>query len=119
MTVTAENNLPGGFATWDTIIVTDDSGVTPTADASHNSGDFFSIGNTQVTITYTDGSSNSAQCIFTVTVLGESLVSFCVFLYVSQSKMVQYIYMASHNGFESAVLGLWDSMRGLRCEKYS
>ncbi|KAJ8041635.1 Hyalin [Holothuria leucospilota] len=65
----ADVNLPGGFATWDTVIATDDSGVAPTVDPSHNSGDFFTIGNTEVTITFTDGSSNVAVCMFTVTIL--------------------------------------------------
>ena len=54
--------------TWTEPTATDNSGMTPIVTQSHQPGDRFSIGTTQVTYTFTDIAGNQAQCSFTVTV---------------------------------------------------
>ncbi|XP_071816734.1 uncharacterized protein [Apostichopus japonicus] len=68
VSATAEPNLAGGFATWGPIIVTDDSGQTPSVASQFSSGDFFAIGMTSVLITYSDAAGNSVSCAFEVTI---------------------------------------------------
>ena len=54
-------------ATWTEPTATDNSGMTPTVTQSHQPGDSFPIGMTQVTYTFQDPSGNDATCQFTVT----------------------------------------------------
>ncbi|XP_022082334.1 uncharacterized protein LOC110974776 isoform X2 [Acanthaster planci] len=54
--------------TWTVPTATDNSGGTVTRTSTHNSGDLFSAGNTQVTYTFTDPSGNEARCQFVVMV---------------------------------------------------
>ena len=65
---TAATGEMSAIVTWVTPTATDNSGVAPQVVASHNSGDVFDVGSTEVTYTFTDGSGNSAVCQFTVTV---------------------------------------------------
>ena len=54
-------------ATWTEPTATDNTGMTPTVSSSHQPGDSFPVGTTQVTYTFTDQAGNQAQCSFTVT----------------------------------------------------
>ena len=53
--------------TWSEPVVTDNSNLPPTITQTHQSGDLFPVGITNVMYTFTDGSGNSAMCGFTVT----------------------------------------------------
>ena len=54
--------------TWAEPSALDDSGVTPVLVQTHQPGDTFDVGFTIVTYTFTDGSGNSAECTFIVTI---------------------------------------------------
>ena len=54
--------------TWTEPTATDNSGITPTVTQSHQPGDSFPVGTTQVTYTFTDMVGNEALCSFTVTI---------------------------------------------------
>ena len=66
--VTAPAGSNGAVATWNPITATDNDGASPTLTQSHRSGDFFPVGDTIVSYTFTDQSGNSAFCSFTVNV---------------------------------------------------
>ena len=51
---------------WTEPTATDDSGMTPIVTQSHQSGDSFPAGTTQITYTFTDLAGNEALCTFTV-----------------------------------------------------
>ena len=53
---------------WTEPTATDNSGMTPTVTQSHQPGDSFLVGTTQVTYTFTDIAGNEAMCSFTVTI---------------------------------------------------
>jgi gliding motility-associated-like protein len=57
----------GSTATWVVPTATDNCG-TVTLTSTHNPGDFFPVGTTTVTYTFTDAANNSSVCSFTVTV---------------------------------------------------
>ncbi|KAJ8038333.1 Hyalin [Holothuria leucospilota] len=63
---TVELGEPGASITWMEPSAVDISQVAQTS--THNRGDFFLIGETTVTYVFTDSSSNSATCTFTVMV---------------------------------------------------
>ncbi len=44
----------------------DNSGVAPTVVQSHSQGEVFPVGTTDVAYIYSDGSGNTATCVFTV-----------------------------------------------------
>lgn len=100
MSATAEPNLAGGFATWGPIIVTDDSGQTPSVASQFSSGDFFAIGMTSVLITYSDAAGNSVSCAFEVTITGEIINNvstlawiYCTYyLFCTETKMFLISY---------------------------
>ena len=78
--VSAPAGASSSVAVWPIIGATDNSGVTPTRTATHESGDLFAPGTTTVTVTFTDGAGNSASCIFDVVVTGKMcifLIDFC------------------------------------------
>nr|XP_054775414.1 hyalin-like [Lytechinus pictus] len=58
----------GVAVTWTEPTATDNSGVVPTSTSTRSPGDVFSVGTTQVSYTFTDGSGNNAFCIFTVSI---------------------------------------------------
>jgi hypothetical protein len=68
----ASATLPQGASTvavvWTVPTATDNSGGVVTSTSTHNSGDSFGFGNTDVTYTFTDPSGNEARCTFVVTV---------------------------------------------------
>ncbi|XP_070554592.1 hyalin-like [Ptychodera flava] len=68
VTQNTDAGLPTASVTWTAAIATDNSGLTPTSSATHTSGDNFAIGSTNVTYTFQDDSSNTAECTFTITV---------------------------------------------------
>ena len=53
--------------TWTPPTAMDNSGGEVTVISSHNPGDQFSVGTTQVTYTFRDFAGNQAQCSFTIT----------------------------------------------------
>ena len=53
---------------WTEPTSTDNSGMTPTVTQSHQPGDSFNVGTTQVTYTFTDMAGNQAFCSFSVTI---------------------------------------------------
>ena len=53
---------------WTEPIANDNSGMTPTVTQSHQPGDSFPVGTTQVTYTFTDLTGNQAFCSFSVTI---------------------------------------------------
>ena len=67
-----------GIAFWQVPTATDDSGVTPNRDASHNPGQSFPIGTTEVTYTFTDGSGNAAICFFNVVISRTGMICFFI-----------------------------------------
>ncbi|XP_071824325.1 uncharacterized protein [Apostichopus japonicus] len=62
---------------WPPITATDNSGQPPAVDRSHNSGDQFPFGVTNVIHTFTDAAGNSAVCSFIVNVGSSSVTSCC------------------------------------------
>ena len=66
------NTIPFGTTslsvTWTEPTATDNTGVMPSVTQSHQSGDEFSVGATNVTYTFTDEAGNEAMCVFTVTI---------------------------------------------------
>ncbi|XP_072014217.1 hyalin-like [Amphiura filiformis] len=52
--------------TWTEPTATDNSGMTPTVTQSHQPGDSFPVGMTQVTYTFTDQAGNDATCTFAI-----------------------------------------------------
>ncbi|XP_071961171.1 uncharacterized protein [Antedon mediterranea] len=68
LTAEGENDM---VVTWTATSATDNSGTIPSETATHEPGDMFEIGTTEVVITYTDSASNVAECAFNVTVQDE------------------------------------------------
>ncbi|PIK34617.1 hypothetical protein BSL78_28560 [Apostichopus japonicus] len=64
-----------GSVAWPPITATDNSGQPPAVDRSHNSGDQFPFGVTNVRYTFTDAAGNSAVCSFIVNVGSETGIS--------------------------------------------
>ena len=64
--------------TWTEPTATDNSGLVPTVTGSHQPGDNFPVGTTQVTYTVSDMAGNQAQCSFSVTI-GRSCLLFLVY----------------------------------------
>ncbi len=54
--------------TWIEPTATDNSGLTPTVTQSHQPGDSFTMGSSQVTYTFTDTAGNEAVCTFSITI---------------------------------------------------
>ncbi len=54
--------------TWTEPTATDNSGTQPSFTQSHQSGDIFIVGTTQVRYIFSDVSGNQAVCTFTVTI---------------------------------------------------
>ena len=69
ITQNTDSELSTAVVTWTEPTATDNSGSV-TLSSSHNSGDMFSIGNTTVTFTATDGTSNLVVAMFTVEIEG-------------------------------------------------
>ena len=65
--------IPIGFTgttvTWDPPIVSDDSGMTNLVSVTRSPGDYFTVGMTDVTYTYSDNNGNTASCTFQVVVV--------------------------------------------------
>lgn len=78
VTETIELGLPGTQVPWTEPIATDASEPPPVVVVrSRNPGDFFPVGETRVTYTFTDSSSNEAFCIFTVVVQTRKSTTIC------------------------------------------
>jgi len=69
LSFTAPFGSGGTPVTWLPITAEDDCSGVSLVSASHNSGDFFPIGNTSVNIVFSDVAGNEATCSFLVTVL--------------------------------------------------
>ena len=69
VTVATAAGASTAVATWTSPTATDNSGAVPSVVSSHQSGQSFNLGSTQVSYTFTDGSMNSATCSFVVTVV--------------------------------------------------
>ena len=67
MTFTVPIGTPCQVVTWTEPTATDDSGVPPTVLQSHQSGECFPVGVTQVDYLFTDPSGNVATAQFTIT----------------------------------------------------
>ncbi len=78
---TIEIMIPVGMssvnATWIEPTATDNSGITPTVTKSHQPGDSFPIGLTQVTYTFTDLAGNVATCEFSIVIGKTQYYLFC------------------------------------------
>ena len=72
ITVDQDNGTNNATVTWSSITITDNDMVTNTSQ-SHNSGDTFLIGTTQVTVFAQDASGNNDTCEFMVIVRGRSI----------------------------------------------
>ncbi len=66
--VLVEDKSCGAFVSWDDIVATDNCSIS-TVTSTQNSGDYFDVGDWQVTITATDNSGNQSVCEFTVSVV--------------------------------------------------
>ena len=69
ITETTPLGSTGTTVSWIEPTATDNSGVVTLASRSHAPGQFFIIGNTEVTYRFVDGSGNEATCIFGVFVV--------------------------------------------------
>ncbi|XP_071489593.1 uncharacterized protein [Diadema antillarum] len=69
ISVSIASGSAGVAVTWTVPTATDNSGSVSSASTA-NPGDFFPVGTTTVSYTFTDGSGNSAVCSFAVTVSG-------------------------------------------------
>ncbi|XP_071488839.1 hyalin-like [Diadema antillarum] len=69
ITRTVELGVTGTQVTWTEPTATDASGVVNIVSRSINPGTFFPVGTTDVTYTFADGSGNTANCTFRVTVI--------------------------------------------------
>ena len=67
ITETVAIGASSGTVTWTEPTATDNSGVTPTVTSTHQPGQTFPAGTSQVQYTFTDESGNSAVCLFQVT----------------------------------------------------
>ncbi len=67
----ASHSIPVGMTSlivfWTEPTAVDNSEMTPTVTQSHQPGDNFPVGITQVTYTFTDVAGNDATCAFTIT----------------------------------------------------
>ncbi|XP_041454283.1 mucin-3A-like isoform X39 [Lytechinus variegatus] len=66
--VVTDLGASGATVSWTAPSATDNSGQIPSSTSDRSPGDFFNVGTTQVTYTFTDGSGNNAFCSFFVTV---------------------------------------------------
>ena len=82
VTVTAPQGSSSASATWTEPTATDNSGGVVTRLSNRSPGQSFSLGNTQITYTFTDPSGNQAFCRFTVTVLSGKIVIHNVYFWV-------------------------------------
>ncbi|KAJ8041572.1 Hyalin [Holothuria leucospilota] len=64
-----ELGLPGTMVSWDEPMATDISGTQMLAMRSHEPGDFFPVGMTVVTYTFTDAAGNRAMCSFIIIII--------------------------------------------------
>ena len=71
---TVNTGVAGATVTWVEPTATDNSGTATLTGRTHAPGNFFNVGTTQVTYTFTDGSGNSATCTFNVNVIECKLV---------------------------------------------
>ena len=69
ITDTVNTGVTGATVTWTEPTATDNSGVVSLTGRTHQPGSFFPVGTTEVTYTFTDGSGNSATCVFNVNVI--------------------------------------------------
>lgn len=76
-----ELGLPGSLVFYTEPTATDISGIAVIANQTHIPGDFFPVGMTVVTYTFTDNSMNTAVCSFTVLVITSMLLN--LFIYFS------------------------------------
>ncbi len=65
-TYTVPLGTSGSIATWIEPTAIDDSRLIPTSVQSHQSGDTFMVGVTQVTYVFSDSSGNQAICSFSI-----------------------------------------------------
>ena len=79
ITQNTDSELSTAVVTWTEPTATDNS-ASVTLSSSHNSGDMFSIGNTTVTYTATNGASNTVVAMFTVEI--EGMIIKPVFVFV-------------------------------------
>jgi len=70
ITISADNNCEA-TATWDVPTFADNCDSSPQVSSSHNSGDTFPFGDTEVSYTATDNFGNETVCSFIVTVIDE------------------------------------------------
>ncbi|XP_070547322.1 hyalin-like [Ptychodera flava] len=75
-TIKTSATVDGAVASWHEPVAIDNSGVLPTLTRDYSSGDLFPFGTTLVTYNATDGSFNTAQCVFTITVVEEDITTF-------------------------------------------
>ena len=68
LTVNVPTGVPSRPVTWTEPTATDNSGETPTVTQSHQPGDIFPVGTTDVSYTFSDMSGNDAICSFSVVV---------------------------------------------------
>ena len=69
VTQTVNSGVGGTTVTWVEPTATDNSGTASLSSRTATPGQFFAVGTTQVTYTFTDGSGNSASCTFNVIVI--------------------------------------------------
>ncbi|XP_072049429.1 uncharacterized protein [Amphiura filiformis] len=74
---TVNNGVGGTTVNWTEPTATDNSGTVTLATRSHNPGSFFPVGTTNVTYKFVDGSNNSANCTFNVSVIEQKHTFSC------------------------------------------
>ena len=82
VTAIAPQGSSSASASWTEPTATDNSGGVVTRSSNRSPGQSFSLGNTQITYTFTDPSGNQAFCRFTVTVLSGKIVIHNVYFWV-------------------------------------
>ena len=66
--ITIQIGMSSMVVSWIEPIATDNSGITPTVTQSHQPGDSFPVGTTQVSYSFTDLTENEATCSFKIAI---------------------------------------------------
>ncbi|XP_070545240.1 hyalin-like [Ptychodera flava] len=69
ITTSIEDGNTAARVKWNLPSATDNSQIPPTMNSTHNPGEYFTVGDSNVEYVFTDSSGNRAVCSFTITVL--------------------------------------------------
>ncbi|XP_072017890.1 chymotrypsin-like protease CTRL-1 isoform X2 [Amphiura filiformis] len=108
ITRTVKTGTTGTTVTWTEPTATDNSGTVSLTSRTHAPGDTFIVGTSQVTYTFTDGSGNTATCIFNVNVTQRMLTNVACGILPGVGPYTRIV-----NGYQAAE-GSWPWIGSLR-----